>query len=258
MKLNILKLCIICSLSQIAFTTSVFSSPLCKVDKLMASKSDRSTFLFEYELSAESAFSYALAVDSDYQRYRKQIGEKIDVNQFSLLKRQREIYNKVYGESSNEVNIFNLLIDKEIAEIRNINCVESILFAAHNKRFPMIQSHEEFSAYIFDKGEKIRILLSITKEERLGAPSLESWYYKIEKYIDEGWELHAFIHNHPFFLKYEKGDIAGTVIPSDPDIKSMSFKMQAYDLKYGLITNGLSTAIYDRNDVDILLKIIEK
>ena len=48
------------------------------------------------------------------------------------------------------------------------------------------------------------------------------------------------------------------MIPSDPDIKSMSFKMRAYDLKYGLITNGLSTAIYDRNDVDILLKIIEK
>ena len=221
----------------------------------MASKSDRSTFLFEYELSAESAFSHALAVDSDYQRYRKQIGEKIDVNQFSLLKRQREIYKKVYGESSNEVNIFNLLIDKEIAEIRNINCVESILFAAHNKRFPMIQSHEEFSAYIFDKGEKIRILLSITKEERLGAPSLETTKLRS---ISMRAGSYAFIHNHPFFLKYAKGDIAGTVIPSDPDIKSMSFKMQAYDLKYGLITNGLSTAIYDRNDVDILLKIIEK
>ena len=80
MELNILKLCIICSLSQIAFTTSAFSNSFCKVDRLIASKSDRSAFLFEYELSAESAFSYGLAVDSDYQRYREQIAEKIDVN----------------------------------------------------------------------------------------------------------------------------------------------------------------------------------
>ena len=61
----------------------------------------------------------------------------------------------------------------------------------------MIQSHEEFSAYIFEKGEKIRILLSITKEERLGAPSIESWSYKIEKYIDEaGNFMHLFIIIH--------------------------------------------------------------
>ncbi|MBQ46223.1 MAG: hypothetical protein CMP10_01780 [Zetaproteobacteria bacterium] len=254
MKLSAIIIGLICLVSQASYSFSAHFNSQCAFKKLIDKKIDTGVLLYEYQIAATIALSDQLAENAKYLEQRKSLIEIVNTDPFYLLNRQRNIFAKAYGEPSREVERFNLLIDRRVGEIRNINCLESLLFARHNERFPLLSSHQEFSAYIFVKDRVMRVLLSITRKPRIGAPLIESWQEKVSVFIDDGWNFYGFLHNHPFFLKSKSSDIAGTVIPSDPDIKTINGFMEAYGLDFGIITNGISTATYDSDDIEMLMR----
>ena len=147
--------------------------------------------LYEYEIPKDIALSEVLVDEADYLQYRDELSSRVSVDQYYLLERQKNVYVKAYGEEAKVINLFNMLLDREVGNIRDVNCIESLLFSIQNKNFPMISSHQEFSSYFFIKGDTMRVILSIAKESSLGAPLIKAWRYKILEYTKNGWRFTA-------------------------------------------------------------------
>lgn len=166
------------------------------------------------------------------------------IDPFELLKRQREIFARSgISELTNELTKFDSVINKEVGTIRDANCIELLLFAEHAKRFLGGEVLYEFDAIIleYEASQRIKIYYGSGKEESGGAPSLSRFNQAIRSDLENGYRMVYSLHNHPFFFGNRTGDIAGTTIPSNPDVQSYIKKKNEYGLRAAGITNGFST-----------------
>ncbi|WP_141735156.1 hypothetical protein [Oligoflexus tunisiensis] len=193
-------------------------------------------------------------IPANVQEYRDYANGQADTDPFVLLARQREIFEKVYGPQSGVVQSFRLIEKGEVGRIGGNICVESMLMGEHLKYHPLNVPGSEFSAHIYRKGTRLKVFAAFFEQSSMAAPQVIIKAAAAHELQQNGWNLVAFLHNHPFAFDNPYGDIAGTVIPSEPDLMTFRELFQSRGLGAAWVTNGLHSARYNRADTDRLIK----
>lgn len=191
--------------------------------------------------------------DMLYQ-YQDYIIQNTDIDPYFLLQRQRNIYAEGLGESDSNVKKFDAMIRGDAGIVVEANCIEKKLLSEQFKRVNY-RLPTEFLAYIFQKGDNLHILGAWRTQSALSGPVSNISDAKISELLRNNWQFVSHLHNHPFSFDNPAGDIAGTVIGSDPDFDSFRKFMIRYNLKHGRVTNGFNTGVFERRSVEYLLSL---
>lgn len=175
------------------------------------------------------------------QKYQKSVIAKIDPDPFVLLRRQRAIYAAAKFED--HLAKFDKVINGTVGTIRDAHCIELLLFAEHAKRFAGTFFSTEFNALILknETSKRTKIYYGSESVKSGEGPSLSNFNEEIRQDIRNGYTMMYSLHNHPFMFDNQTGDIAGTTIPSDPDIRFYIKMKNKFALENAIITNGIST-----------------
>lgn len=186
--------------------------------------------------------------------YRDYAQDQTDTDPFQLLARQRAIFEKAYGPRDGSIKAFRLIENREAGRIGPSRCVDIMLMSEHLKFHPLNVPGSEFSAHIFRKGSRLKIYAAFIEEASMGAPPVEISPAARQTLDKEAWSFVAFLHNHPFSFDNPYGDISGTVIPSEPDLRTFRLLFQTEALQLAWITNGIHSARYNAADTDRLIQ----
>jgi hypothetical protein len=186
--------------------------------------------------------------------YRDYANEQTDTDPFVLLARQREIFTKVYGPQSGVVQSFHLIEKGEVGRISRNICLEAMLMAEHLRYHPLNVPGSEFSAHIYRKGTRLKVFAAFFEQPSMAAPKVVIKPAAAQVLKQNGWNLLAFLHNHPFAFDNSYGDIAGTVIPSEPDLMTFRELFQTQGMGAAWVTNGIHSARYNRADTERLIQ----
>lgn len=170
-------------------------------------------------------------------KLQENVKAKTSVDPIVLLEKQLRFYLKIPHIRKR----FEKIINQEIGKVRSINCLESFLYDSHLKRF---KRASEFQAFAYSKkgSDKVRIL--VTSQNSLSSVSSGSRVLSLRaSYPKKGWLLNSHLHNHPFSFDNPYGDVAGTIIPSEPDASTYRALRREEGLKQALLTNGISTFV---------------
>ncbi len=173
--------------------------------------------------------------------YRKWVEAKINPEPFALLQRQRNIF--AASLFKDHLPKFDKIITQEVGLIRDANCIELLLFAKHAKRFPRGEVDTEFNARILenDATKRMKIYFASGHHKDGMAPSLSRFNDETRQDIKNGFRVVYALHNHYFCFENETGDLAGTTLPSDPDIQTFTAQKDKFGLEKIGITNGISS-----------------
>jgi hypothetical protein len=162
-----------------------------------------------------------------------------------LLNKQKPFY-KDFPE---ETQRYDKVLSKKVGRVRNVSCLETFLLDNHLRTF---SSETEFSAYVLTKFDSENAIVVLYTQTNNGTVADASVLNLVEGYRKQGWNLESHIHNHPFAFKNPYGDIAGTILPSSPDIATYQQLGESSGLRTAIITNGFETYILYRNDFNRL------
>ena len=214
-----------------------------------------------WEVAAEDAWESEVIVESKaLHRFRHYVEAKIEPKPVELLRKQRDIFLNAFGKDSAIIKSIDGVMAGKIGQIRKINRLESALLARHAEMNPLdnsdMKKQSEFGAMVYRRDDKLRIYLSIPKPPLpMGAPpvALADRHLKDGKLA--GWKLVSHIHNHPFFFGNKYGDIAGTTVPSGPDITTYENLLKYQNVQKPVITNGFHSLEMTRKDIAALAKM---
>jgi hypothetical protein len=146
--------------------------------------------------------------------------------------------------------------NKRVGRIKDINCLEALLYSTHLS-LQGVEKRTEFSAAIYKFslfGEHFIKVILKSGPHPFG-PDIT------EDLAEEELEIKPFavMHNHPFVFDNNTGDIAGTLIPSgltppatfeDPehDLKHFRDLARSFGVKEAWITNGFHTSHFSLLD----------
>ena len=164
-----------------------------------------------------------------------------------LLKRQRTLYARVIPQ---EVPRFDVLIDGRAGKIGEMSCLEATLLEEHLKFGFEKKRETEFGAYVLDCGSELRARFQTS--DQAGVSTDRVVQALVVSDLAEGCVLRAHLHNHPFDFKNHYGDIAGTVIPSAPDMQTYRNLRATKSMQEARLTNGFSTLILQSAEFDEL------
>lgn len=168
-------------------------------------------------------------------RFQSFVKHKTSVNPIDLLQKQLGFYRRMAGEQDR----FEKVIEQRVGRIRDISCLEAFLFDSHLSQF---RSQSEFLALIFTHKDSRRVRALVSSQNRKDGVSFEERMVQAKASLySQGWSLEIHLHNHPFSFDNPYGDIAGTVLPSQPDLASYRQLRRNEGLKSARITNGFST-----------------
>ncbi|MCO5143161.1 MAG: hypothetical protein M9962_08740 [Oligoflexia bacterium] len=220
-----------------------FASSICDIQRpknIFHQKED--TFYYLIDLPVKILTQAPHRNFSQLEKFQREITDKVNIDPYELLRRQKKFYENDRVEN----NRFNKILSRQVGKIRPINCLEAFLLNTHIRSF---SAFVEFEALIFEnpKINKIRILVQTqgSKQSVIRKPFIENY---IRTHLRAGWRLRAHIHNHPFSLNNPYGDIAGTVIPSAPDIESYNYLSNIYFLKSAIVINGFHSLTLNNQD----------
>ena len=169
--------------------------------------------------------------------YKQLIRSVTSVDPYYLLNKQRDIFQKLFPKDAQKMTS---ILEGDFGQIFKGGCVENALLDHQVKNFG---ASTEFLAYIFQKkvNGKLQYKLRVITQNTVyvgGKPQFQSL---VDKDLSDGWQLIIHLHNHPFFLKNSSGDIAGTVVPSGPDINTYIALSKTLNLQEAWVTNGFNT-----------------
>lgn len=173
--------------------------------------------------------------------FRKKVQEKTSVDHAVLLKKQKPFYKDRPEDSER----YDKALQGKVGRLRKISCVEAFLLDNHLRTF---SSETEFAAYILTKPEASQTVVIFFTQLKNGTASEQVIMNLVENYRRQGWNLESHIHNHPFSFRNPYGDIAGTTLPSGPDIETFRTLRDAMKLRSGIITNGFDSFVFYPND----------
>jgi hypothetical protein len=184
--------------------------------------------------------------NSVLEEFQSFVAARTYVDPLDLLKRQSQIFHDM--NLGYEAQRIDAVIAGKLGSITELGCVEGSLFTQHKTgRRP--ESETEFAAYVFEKQSIKGTHLKIYHVDSDGAS------VSFPKRLDEellanmlsGWTFLVHLHNHPFLLDSDSGDIAGTTVPSDPDMITYGVMADLYGLQNAWITNGFNTIKIHKN-----------
>ncbi|MBI3558212.1 MAG: hypothetical protein HY074_18250 [Deltaproteobacteria bacterium] len=161
----------------------------------------------------------------------------VDPEQTALLERQRKIYAQ--AGMPEEVKKFDLILKHQAGRIHPSHCLEQLLFNEHLVRQKSVAAQTEFAALILTRGTDLKIYF--TSGFQMSPPTLSRFDDVLTADLATGWSLTSLLHNHIFFFGNAPGDIAGTTIPSNPDVETFLNYARRFQLKEAWITNGIDS-----------------
>ena len=218
---------------------------------------DAKTLHYMWEVPDADAWASEAVVDSEaLVSFRKFVEAKVKPDPVELLRRQAKIFAKAYGKDSPAVQSMEAVMTAKIGRIRKISRLESAILARHAEVNPLDHTDMklgECSAMVFQKRDRLRVYLSIPKPPLpMGAPQVSLADKHLADGTLKGWQLVSHLHNHPFYFGNKYGDIAGTTVPSGPDISTFASLRRAHDMQQALITNGFHTLVLTPQDIKTL------
>ncbi|MBF0207910.1 MAG: hypothetical protein HQK53_13600 [Oligoflexia bacterium] len=153
-----------------------------------------------------------------------------------------------------EAKNLTTITTKNIGVIRKVNTLESFLYTQQIKHFPLTKETKssEFMAYILKKRniqkQQMKIVLFLSNGLRFKVDTAI-----VKQHVQDGWQLSAHIHNHPFYIRPQEGlDIGGVIAPSVSDVQMHRVLVASYGLENAIITNGLFSIEVAGKDFDKL------
>lgn len=175
---------------------------------------------------------------------RIEIQSATNTDPIFLLKRQRKFFEGL----PEFTDVIDLLIEGKIGRIDEITCFEETLINMVFSRFGI--ETELVAAVLTKAGNAPRVhLLSWAANGVQNSPGFDA---KIDADIKAGWRMAIHFHNHPFFLNNSTGDIAGTVIPSQPDVLTYRNLREKWGLESAWVSNGFNTSKFKNTEFDLL------
>jgi hypothetical protein len=178
-------------------------------------------------------------------RFRRRLSRHVDVDPFALLRRQE----RFFAGNPRERARFEAVLSRQVGRVHKVSCLEGFLFNTHLRRF---SAGSEFAAYLLIRSEapgRIRAVVMSQNELGVGpGPRVERL---LQNQFRDGWRLIQHLHNHPFDLNNAYGDIAGTILPSEPDLDTYH---RLRGLRSAVITNGFDSLELSRADFEALYK----
>ncbi|MCG8425487.1 MAG: hypothetical protein MJE77_47015 [Proteobacteria bacterium] len=245
------------SVAETLTTTSEGERSRCKSlmqPRLIYSDDVNNIYTF-YDLNRDVLFSNAIVESPAYDEYIAWLDEKnmeadVDVfDQRAVLIRQRDVFVKYLGEE--HAYNFDLILDGRAGILSPMNCLQSIIFDIQNREHPLSEAPSEgLGAILRRKFADFYVFKIYAQTEGDYIPSTEKLREFVAKDVAAGWEWFVHMHNHPFMFD-GPFDIAGTVIPSSPDLAAYESHRNQFGLKVGWITNGLDSLHLDTEEVDL-------
>jgi len=163
--------------------------------------------------------------------------ERVKTRGFSLkvkdlIRHQKDFYQNFPEDRK----LFERVLKGEFGKLRPIRCMEAFLLDAHLSH---LKEKSEFQALVLvhPKHSMKRLIVSSQNEE-MGVRPDQKVESLMETFLKQGWRLEEHLHNHPFDFENPYGDIAGTPIPSPPDLENYRFLRSAHKLQTAVIING--------------------
>jgi len=126
--------------------------------------------------------------------------------------------------------------------VRPARCLDALLFAYQNTRYPQLSHPTEFIASILRREVNGEWLLRIyfSASDMLFPPQDYYGFDEIEKELAAGWEFWAVLHNHT--VRSYRGALAlGVPAPSTSDVDLLRSLVGNLGLRNAWITNGFFT-----------------
>lgn len=183
------------------------------------------------------------SVLEEFQRF---VTARTSVDPLDLLKRQSQIFHD--RNLAQYAQRIDAVIAGQFGHIADLGCIEGSLFTRHRTRRGQ-NIETEFAAYVFEKRDAAGTYLKIyyVDSEGLSVGFPKSLDVELVANVLSGWTFLVHMHNHPFLLDNEVGDIAGTTVPSDPDMTTYRMMAELYGLQNAWITNGFDTIKINKN-----------
>lgn len=190
-------------------------------------------------------------------RYREWARWRADVDPRALLRRQLELYRRL-GVKDGAAKL-QAVLDGRAGRLERMNCLETLLFAEHEARFPVEDTQSEFLAVVLRRGPELRVYLLSQRGEPGVGPGLGAVEPRLRADAAAGWALDATLHNHPFMFDNPYGDISGVLVPSGDaqggDLASFQRLAREYGMREAWITNGFDSVRLGAADDDLLVRL---
>jgi hypothetical protein len=169
-------------------------------------------------------------------RYRRRVKELVpDTRPLELIAANIRMIGT--GERANDP-----IMHGRIGTIREMNALETHLFAYEARRFDMLDHPTEFHAFILRKssvrGDSVAVYFVAGGELFPPKPNLS--VERIERDTADGWRLWGHLHNHTFDFTPGKGWYAVTA-PSNSDLQYYQALREYLGMQHALVTNGFHT-----------------
>ncbi|MDX6768985.1 MAG: hypothetical protein SF051_05595 [Elusimicrobiota bacterium] len=168
-------------------------------------------------------------------------GATVDTDAYALLRRQLALYRRLRFDVADSIE---MIVGGRVGRIRPMSCLEQLLFADHQARFP-VQGYTEFNAFVLKKDGRLRAYSMSSGTNDGVAPSVDLIRARLDADRAQGWTVELNLHNHPFNFKNPTGDIGATLVPSGSlaggDVSALTRQFTSLGLAAAAITNGFDT-----------------
>lgn len=192
---------------------------------------------------------------------RHRLGADADIDAWSLLRRQRAIFETMPEAWRGEAINSTLLLERRVGTVAAVGCLEAMLWKWQAARYPMIEHPTEFGAFVLRRLGRVRVYLS--SADLVGQRIRSDVAQRVQADRRDGFHVTAHIHNHPFLfdrvvgdrmwtLEGTQDDVAGALAPSMTDVQFYRRLRESLDLQQAWVTNGLETARFLAIEFDSL------
>lgn len=177
--------------------------------------------------------------------FHREMNRYTNTDQTVIRQNQLKLFLKHYRENDPGIQMMKIILAGRLGQTVKVRCLELLLLDLHLTRVGK-NYYTEYGAYIFTKQNKLRIIYKSSDDASV--PHSEQQKKDVQAAIDEGYELYAHLHLHPFNMDNPYGDVGGAAWPSGAgeaygDMTVYSNAHKEYNLKKALVTNGFDTLI---------------
>lgn len=208
-------------------------------------KSNEATYsVFEID-NSDVLWTAAVPNSPSVQDFHTDINKFTNTDQTVIRQNQYNLFLKHFKASDPGVQMMKIILAGSVGKTVKVRCLELLLLDLHLTRVGK-NYYTEYGAYIFTKKNKLRLIYKSSDDASV--PHSDQQKLDVQAAIDEGYELYAHLHLHPFNMNNPSGDVGGAAWPSGAgeaygDMTVYTNAHKDYKLKQALVTNGFDTLI---------------
>lgn len=179
------------------------------------------------------------------ENFYQTISQAANTDQNYLRQRQLQIFKKHFHPNDPAVQMMELIANNQLGHTIKIRCFEMLLLDLHLNRVGN-NYYSEYGVHILIKNNQLRLLYNSSDDATV--PTSQLLEKNLQDSINEGYNLYAHLHLHPFNISNLNADIGGVAWPSGAgeNYGDMNVYVQAhinYGMKQAWVTNGFDTLI---------------